>query len=120
MTNNYVLSLSLSFVLDDWEDPAVVIIETSTPEKQNTIDQEQQDNIDLQISVSVLFTAGIFILCNLPNFIIFIIRVVLNSGYSSIGNVAVFVALFPLVIAHTINYFIFNHLTAYLFTKNST
>ena len=97
----------------------MVVIETTTP-ANNSTDQEQQDNADLQITVSVLITSVLFLLCNLPNFIVFIVRVIFDSGYNTLGNLAVYLSLFPLVIAHTINYFIFNHLPAYLLRRNST
>jgi len=98
-----------------------VTIEQNNFDNNNTsFEQEQQDNIDLQLTVSVLITSAIFLACNLPNFIIFIMRFVYNSHFSTLGYVFVYIALFPLLIAHTISYFIFNHLAARIFPNNSS
>jgi len=82
-------------------------------------EQEQQDNIDLQITVCVLITSAIFLACNLPNFIIFITKFVYSSHYPSIGYVFVYLSLFPLFIAHTISFFVFKHLAERIFPNNS-
>jgi hypothetical protein len=79
---------------------------------------EEQDNIDLQITVCVLITSAIFLLCNLPNFMIFVMRFIHQRRFSTIGYIAVYLSLFPLLIAHTISYFVFNHLAARLFPNN--
>lgn len=104
--------------LDDWEDPTVVTIEPLA-NKEKAQEQEQQDDVDIQLTVCVLITATIFLSCNLPNFIIFVMRFVYNSVFSSVGYMFVYISLFPLLIAHTISYFIFNHLAARLFPVHS-
>ena len=105
-------------VLDDWEDPTVVTIEP-LENKAKAQEQEQQDNVDIQLTVCVMITAVIFLACNLPNFIIFVMRFVHHSVFSSIGYMFVYISLFPLLFAHTISYFIFNHLAARLFPVHS-
>jgi hypothetical protein len=82
-------------------------------------EQEEQDNIDLQITVCVLITSAIFLACNLPNFFIYIMRYVYNSRLSTIVYIFVYISIFPLLIAHTISYFVFNHLAARIFPNNS-
>jgi hypothetical protein len=119
-TGNYEKSerkfLNEYYFIDDWEDSTAVTIE------QNNIDNRlaEQDNVDLQITVCVLITSAIFLVCNVPNFIVFITRFVYSSAFTSIGLVMVYIALFPLFIAHTISYFVFNHLAARLFSTNSS
>ncbi len=102
--------------IDDWDDPTAITIE------QNHFDERsfEQDNIDLQITVCVLITAAVFLGCNLPNFIIYIMRYVYDSTFSTIGYIFVYISLFPLLIAHTISYFIYNHLAARIFRNNSS
>jgi hypothetical protein len=107
------------FFIDDWEDSASVVIEQN-PLDNKYSEQEQQDNIDLQLTVCVLITSAIFLGCNLPNFIMFIMRFVYHSGFNTIGYIFVYISLFPLLIAHTISYFVFNHLAARLFPNNSS
>jgi hypothetical protein len=107
------------FFIDDWEDSTAVVIEQN-PVDNKYSEQEQQDNIDLQLTVSVLITSAIFLGCNLPNFIIFIMRFVFHSGYNTLSYILVYISLFPLLIAHTISYFVFNHLAARIFPNNSS
>ncbi len=109
----------MNFFIDDWEDSATVVIEQN-PLDNKYSEQEQQDNIDLQLTVCVLITSAIFLGCNLPNFIMFIMRFVYHSGFNTIGYIFVYISLFPLLIAHTISYFVFNHLAARLFPNNSS
>ncbi|CAF3546326.1 unnamed protein product [Rotaria sp. Silwood1] len=85
-----------------------------------SFEKEQQDNVDLQITVCVIILSAIFLACNLPNFIIFILRFVYQTNISPIGYIFVYISIFPLLIAHTIPYFIFNHLAAHLFPNNSS
>ncbi|CAM4897720.1 unnamed protein product [Rotaria socialis] len=104
---------------DDIEDAAVVTIEAN-PFANESSEQEQQDNIDLQITVCVLIVSAIFLGCNLPNFFIFIWRYIYNSSFSTIGYIFVYMSIIPLIVAYTVNYFIFNHLAAYLFRNSSS
>lgn len=104
-------------MLDEWEDSSAVTIEQNNPDQ--SWEQNQQDNIDLQITICVLITSAIFLTCNLPNFIIFIVRFVYETKFTTIGYIFVYMSLFPLLIAHTISYFVFNHLSARIFPNNS-
>ena len=106
--------------LDDWEEPSAVTFEQNNIDTNRFQEQEQQDNIDLQLTVSVLITSAIFLACNLPNFIMFVMRFIYNSTFSTAGYVLIYISLFPLLIAHTISYFVFNHLAARLFPYNSS
>ncbi|CAF1434147.1 unnamed protein product [Adineta ricciae] len=103
---------------DDWEDSTSIIIESNHVDTNRPAEQEQQDNAELQLTVGVLITSAIFLLCNLPNFIIFVMRFVLHSSFTAIGSTFIHIALFPLLIAHTVSYFIFNHLLARCFRNN--
>jgi len=105
---------------DDWEtqDSTVVTIEPNPVDINRLIELERQDNADLKITVCVLITSGIFLLCNIPNFIIFISRFLLNVRFSTFGYIIIYVSLYLLFVSHTISYFIFNHLTARIFPNN--
>ena len=101
-------------VSDEWDDPTAVTIE-STDADQKSNDHEQQDTIDLQITICVLITSALFLACNLPNFVSFIMRYIYHSHFSPLGLVVVYLSLFPLLFAHTISYFVFKHLAERLF-----
>ncbi|CAF4302918.1 unnamed protein product, partial [Rotaria magnacalcarata] len=104
---------------DDIEDATVVTIEAN-PLANESSENEQQDNIDLQITVCVLIVSATFLGCNLPNFCIFIWRYIYNSNFSTLGYIFVYISIIPLIVAHTVNYFIFNHLAARLFPNSSS
>ncbi|UJR26599.1 hypothetical protein I4U23_007919 [Adineta vaga] len=104
---------------EDCEESIAITIQTNNIDHES-MEQVQQDNIDLQVSVGILITSAIFLLCNLPNFIIFVMRFVFHSTFATIGYIFIYVALFPLLIAHTISYFVFNHLLARIFRNNSS
>ncbi|CAF0912793.1 unnamed protein product [Rotaria sordida] len=103
---------------DDIESSIELTIEQENSNNES-FEKEQQDNIDLQITVCVIIVSASFLACNLPNFIIFIVKFIYESTFSTIGHIFVYISIFPLFIAHTISYFIYNHLAARLFPNNS-
>ena len=96
----------------------MVTIEQSYPDSES-LERQQQDDVDLQLTVCVIITSAVFVGCNLPNFIIFILRFVYRTGLRTIGLLFIYISVFAIFIAHTITYFIFNHLAACLFHENS-
>jgi hypothetical protein len=106
--------------LDDWEDSTAITIEQNNINMNRSSEQEQQDNIDLQLTVCVLITSAIFLSCNLPNFIMFVMRFIYRSQYLSSSYVLIYISLVPLLVAHTISYFVFNHLARRLFPNISS
>ncbi|CAF3095014.1 unnamed protein product [Rotaria sp. Silwood2] len=111
--------VQLIYSIDDIEASVAVAFEQNNSNNESN-EKEQQDNVDLQITVCVLILSSIFLVCNLPNFIIFILRFVHQSQFSIIGYIFFYISIFPLLVAHTITYFIFNHLAARLFPNNSS
>lgn len=97
-----------------------MIIENNNSSNSQSLAQEQQDDIDLQITICVLILSGIFLICNIPNFTIFSLRFVSRLSFTRISFIFVYLSLLPLLIAHTITYFIFNHLAARLFPTNNS
>ncbi|CAF1365216.1 unnamed protein product [Adineta steineri] len=105
--------------IDDFEDSTEITIEPNKFDNRPS-QYEEQDNIDLQISVCVLITSAIFLSCNLPNFILYVMRAVFHSTFSSIGYVFIYISFLPLLIVHTVSYFVFKHLAARIFPNNSS
>lgn len=104
--------------LDDFEDATAVTIELTNAE-QRPMDEEKQDDAELQITVGVLITSAIFLTCNLPNFMIYVVRSVFNATLSSVGFFFIYFSLFPLLTAYTVSYFVFNHLLALCFRHSA-
>ena len=105
-------------VLDEWDDPSAVTIE-STDADPKPNEHEQQDTIDLQITICVLINSALFLACNLPHFVTFIMRYIYHSHFSSFGLVIVYISVFPLLLAHAMSYFVFKHLADRLFSERS-
>ena len=69
----------------------------------------------MQIASTTVVASMLFLVCNLPNFIVFVMRFIYRTRFGMLGYASVYIAYFPLLIAHAFSYFLFNHFAARFF-----